>query len=152
MEEIFQAFGVDVKLIIIQIFNFGLLLLALWYFLYTPILSLLENRREKIKKGMRDAEAAEEALQGAKNSKNEIVGEAHKEAEHIVKHAEEHAGHRETVILAEAALRAETLVKNAEKQGEDLKEKMRKEAEADVAKAAILAAEKVLREGELEKQ
>jgi F0F1-type ATP synthase membrane subunit b/b' len=48
MEAIVEAFGIDAHLIIVQIVNFAILMAALGYFLYTPILNLLRDREEKI--------------------------------------------------------------------------------------------------------
>jgi len=59
MEEIAKVFGLDWKLLIIQAVNFGVLLLVLWYFLYKPVLKMLDERRGKIQKGVEDAENAE---------------------------------------------------------------------------------------------
>jgi F0F1-type ATP synthase membrane subunit b/b' len=56
MEEIIHAFGIDQRLIIIQIVNFAILAGALGYFLYTPVLRLLREREEKIAQGLKDAE------------------------------------------------------------------------------------------------
>ncbi|HMA79010.1 MAG TPA: hypothetical protein VKP88_07860, partial [Candidatus Paceibacterota bacterium] len=58
MEQLIQAFGIDTRLIVVQIINFGLLLALLSYFLYRPILNLLEEREAKITQGIKDAEAA----------------------------------------------------------------------------------------------
>lgn len=38
MDQLIQAFGIDAKLITVQIINFGILLAALTYFLYKPVL------------------------------------------------------------------------------------------------------------------
>jgi len=56
MSELFSAFGVNWKLLLIQAVNFGLLLAALTYFLYKPILKIIDERREKVAEGVRTAE------------------------------------------------------------------------------------------------
>lgn len=146
MEEILNAFGIDLKLIIVQMLNFGVLLFALWYFLYTPILRLLSDRQEKIRKGVEDANTAAESLKNAEKITGEMLAAAHTEAGHIVKRAEEHANQKVDEIFAESHKKAEAIVAHAEKVGEDIKEKSKKDAEAEIAKAAILAAEKILAE------
>ena len=50
MEEIIKAFGIDGRLIVIQIVNFTILMSILGYFLYTPILNLLRNVKRKLPK------------------------------------------------------------------------------------------------------
>ena len=42
MEQLFEAFGIDWKLLLAQAINFGVLFLVLSYLLYKPVLSTLE--------------------------------------------------------------------------------------------------------------
>jgi F0F1-type ATP synthase membrane subunit b/b' len=46
MGDLFAAFGINWKLLVIQAVNFGVLLLALWYFLYTPVLTMIDERKK----------------------------------------------------------------------------------------------------------
>ena len=146
MEEIIHAFGIDGRLIVIQIVNFGLLVLVLWYFLYTPILKLLAEREAKIKKGVEDAEKAELALRDAGEEKKKIVSDAHKNAEEISARAKSFADQKSAEIVAAAESKAAVVLQNAEKRSEELKAQAHKESEAEIAKVAILAAEKILNE------
>ena len=54
----FDAFGVDVYKLAFQIINFLLILYLLNRFLFKRVLGLLDERGEKISKGLEDAEAA----------------------------------------------------------------------------------------------
>lgn len=144
MEELLSAFGIDWRLITIQIFNFALLAGLLWYFLYEPVLKLLDARREKVKRGIEDAEAAASARASAEEEKKGILGSAHKEAEAVVARAVAAGDEKRAGILGQAEEESARRIAAAEKAGEQLKEKLRQESEADVAKAAILAAEKIL--------
>jgi len=146
MEEILHAFGIDGRLIVIQILNFGILAFALWYFLYTPVLKLLSDREVKIKEGVENAEKAEKALDEADDKRKEIVSEAHKEAETIAQNANAYADEKLAQKAKEAEAKAETIIKNAETRGEEIKEQIQKDSEAEIAKLAVLAAEKVLKE------
>ena len=145
MEQLITAFGIDVKLILIQILNFGILLGLLGYFLYKPILKVLAEREEKISQGMKDAEAAATAKASANEEKRTILSAAHKDAEEVGSKAKTYADEKAVVIAAEAQTKAESIIKNAEAKGLELKEQARKDSEAEVAKLAILAAEKVLK-------
>lgn len=148
MQEIISAFGIDSKLIVVQIVNFSLLLGLLWYFLYTPLLKLLSDRQEKIQKGVEDAEKAAQSREDASTEKKAVLSEAHKEAEAIDARAKTHADEKAAGIIAEAQDKAVGVVANATAKGEELKVQARKESEAEIAKLAILAAEKVLQEKE----
>ncbi|MCF7815970.1 MAG: F0F1 ATP synthase subunit B [Candidatus Pacebacteria bacterium] len=144
MQEIIHAFGIDWRLIVIQIFNFGLLAGVLWYFLYTPILKILAEREEKIKKGVLDAEAAAVTLNLADEEKNKILTVAHGEATSIVQRASEHAEQKGVSIVAEAHTKAEKLASDARAKAEEIKAQAHKESESEIAQVAILAAEKIL--------
>lgn len=144
MEGILTTFGIDSRLIIIQIFNFVLLAAALWYFLYTPVLNLLKERQEKIAKGVEDAKKAQDSLSQADAERQSIVSAAHKEAEEINARARSHADEKSAEIVALAEQKASSIVVDAEQKGEDAKERARKESEAEIAKLAVLAAEQVL--------
>ncbi len=146
MEQLIEAFGIDVRLIIIQVVNFGLLMAALTYFLYTPVLTMLKNREEKIAKGMADAKAAEAALATAAEEKRAIVAAANKDAENMATRAKEHATEKADALIAEANAKAAQVAKDAALRAEEAKVKAVKESEAEIARLAILAAEKVLKE------
>ncbi|MFT7507773.1 MAG: F-type H+-transporting ATPase subunit b [Acidimicrobiales bacterium] len=146
MEQLITAFGIDVKLIIIQILNFGILLGLLGYFLYKPILAMLATREEKIAQGMKDAEDAAKAKASADEEKKGILSSAHKDAEEVGAKAKTYAEEKAVVIAAEAQTKAESIIKNAEAKSEELKEQARKDSEAEIAKLAILAAGKILQE------
>ncbi len=145
MQEIINAFGIDARLIIIQLFNFGILLGLLWYFLYEPVLKLLDARREKIAQGVTDAEAAAHARAQADTERSEVVRSAHTEAEEIVKRAEAHATERGAALLAETQGKSARMLVEAASKAASIEARARKESEDEVAKLAVLAAEKVLR-------
>ncbi len=146
MEQLIAAFGLDLRLIIIQVVNFGLLMVALTYFLYTPVLKLLREREEKIAQGMKDAARAAEALAEAADEKKGIITAANQEAEAMASRAKTHADEKAAVIMAEANTKAAQVAKDAALRAEEAKTRALKESEAEIAKLAILAAEKVLKE------
>ena len=146
MEKLIEAFGIDIRLIIIQIVNFGLLMVVLSYYLYKPVLKMLKEREEKIAKGIADAKDAEAALATAEIEKKHIVSSANKEAEAVGARAKEHASLKADQIVADAQRKAEQVIKDAGARGSEMKANALKESGAEIAKLAILAAEKVLKE------
>lgn len=146
MEQLIHAFGIDVKLIVIQIINFAVLIVALSYFLYKPVLKILAEREEKIKQGIRDAELAAAAKASADEEKQTILSAAHKDAEAVGVNAKTYADEKADGIVAEAKSKAENVLRDAQAKGEEMKVRAQKESEAEIAKVAVLAAEKVLRQ------
>jgi F-type H+-transporting ATPase subunit b len=146
MEQLIHAFGIDARLILLQVVNFGLLMAVLTYFLYKPVLKVLKEREEKIAKGIEDAKAAEAALASAEEEKKGITSAANKEAEAMTVRAAEHAEGKADQIITDAQKKAEQVIKDAGDRGSEMKAQVLKETEADIAKLAVLAAEKVLKE------
>jgi F-type H+-transporting ATPase subunit b len=146
MEEIINAFGIDWRLIVIQMVNFGLLAAVLWYFLYTPVLNILKEREEKLKQGVLDADAAALARTHADEEKQVILTNAHAEATAIVARASVHAEEKGAQIVTNAEEKAARAIVDAQAKGEEIKALAHKESEAEIAQVAILTAEKVLRD------
>ncbi len=146
MEQLIHAFGIDIRLITIQMINFVVLLGLLSYFLYKPVFNLLAQREETIKKGIADAEEAAQAKALATQEKQEVLTAAQKEAGEITARAEGFGKERTEVMLKEAAEKAAHAIKDAEAKSALLKAQAIKESEAEIARLAILAAEKVLQE------
>lgn len=146
MAELLEAFGINWKLLLVQALNFGVLLLILWKFLYTPVLKLIDERRQKIAEGVQNAEEAEEKLARSETEGKEIVATASREAEKIVASAREHAEEKGSQLMRAAETRAEAVLADAEARAEESKRQALKQSEREIARAAMLAAEKVLRE------
>jgi F-type H+-transporting ATPase subunit b len=144
MEAIIEAFGIDARLIIIQIVNFTILMVALGYFLYKPILKMLKEREDKIAQGMADAEAAAVAKSQAEEEKKEILTAAHASASEVALRAKSQAESTAAEIVTEAQGKAADVLKTAAEKAEQLRAQVQNEAESEIAKTAILAAEKIL--------
>lgn len=146
MEQLIQAFGIDIKLIAVQIINFVVLLAVLSYFLYKPVLKLLNDREEKIKQGIVDAEAAAQARATAMDEKSAILTSAQQEAQEVTARAAAFAKEQETQIVSDAQEKASHVLSDAEAKSAQLKAQALRESEAEIAKLAVLAAQKVLEE------
>ena len=146
MEQLIEAFGIDARLILLQVVNFGLLMVVLSYFLYKPILKVLAERQEKIAQGVKDAEEAGRAKTEATEEKKGIIAAANKEAEAMATRSKEHSIAKGDALVATAQAKAEQIAKDAQLRSAELKAIALKESEAEIAKLAILASEKILRE------
>jgi F-type H+-transporting ATPase subunit b len=146
MGELFAAFGVNWKLLLIQAVNFGILLSALSYFLYKPLLSIIDQRRDTVAEGVRKAQEADRKLADAQVEGQGIVGTAAREAENLVMTARARAEEKGSEIVKSAEARADALLKDAEARAEEAKRQALSESQKEIARAAMLAAEKILRE------
>jgi len=147
MEQLFAAFGVNWKLLLIQMVNFGALLAVLSYFLYKPVMRIIDERREKVAEGVRIAEAATRRLEEAKAEGEELVGAGAREAESLVAGARARADEKGAEILHAAEARAQGVLKDASARAEESKRQALLESQKEIARAAMLAAEKILSAG-----
>lgn len=144
MDQLFAAFGINWKLLLFQGVNFGLLLLGLTYFLYKPVMKMLRERQELIKKGVEDAEAAAEKVKTVERERSSIIQQAEREAEEAVARGIEEGKKERAQIVERAQSQSDSILSDARMQSEELSRKAAQAAEKDIAQAAILAAEKIL--------
>ncbi len=146
MEQIIEVFGIDWRILAIQILNFGILLGVLWYFLYKPITNLIENRRAQIIQGVADAERAAAALKDADAKKADILAAAALDAQALIAQARETAKSKETEIMREAQEKGERILAEATLKGEEVQREALVKSKEQIAQLIVLGAEKTLRE------
>lgn len=146
MQQLLKAFGIDWHLLVAQAINFTIVLVALWYFLYKPILAMLARRQELIAKGVADALQAGEKLTHADSEATKRVVDAEHEAERVVASARESALLEKSRLLKEAEAQAVAVAVDAQARADEVAARARRESERDVARLSVLAAEKILQE------
>lgn len=146
MEAILTTFGIDWRLLLINAINFGLLLLGLWYFLYGPVLRMLEERRQKVAQGVQEAQRAHEELQNIEASRAQLLGEAGREADHLVSQARALAVQKERELIGEGEAAAQRIVQQAQAQAQEEKKQAILESKEEVAKMIVLGVEKMLKD------
>lgn len=144
MDGLLATFGISWKLLLAQSFNFALVLIVLWKFLYTPVLKMIDERRTVIAKGVMDAEAAAEKLARADGEGQQIITKASQAAESMYATARTRAEEKSAGILAEAARRADAGIQEARLRAFAEAKEIRAASEKEIARAAVLAAEKLL--------
>lgn len=130
---------------VIQIVNFGVLLVALRYFVYGPVMDMLEKRRKAIEKGVKDAEHAAEKLKAADGEGKAIVTQATRDADDIIARSKSRAEEVGQTIARNVEEKAASALKDAEMRAKEIKEQALQESKAEIAQAAMLVAEKLLR-------
>ncbi len=143
MSAVLTTFGIDWHLLLINAINFGLLMLALWYFLYEPVMRILEDRREKVAQGVRDAQAAAHKLKEIEESRVQTLVEAGKEADALVAGARAAGAAKEREMLSKGEATAATVLRDAEAQAAELKARSIEESKQEVAKLIVLGMEKI---------
>jgi len=142
MTEVLAAFGIDWRLLAINMVNFGLLLLALWYFLYGPLMRILDERRRTVQKGVEDARAAVREREAIEHSRQGILAEAGKEADVLLSEAREAAVTKERELRARGEAQAQAALEEAGREAQELKRQALEESKREVAQLIVLGIEK----------
>ncbi len=123
MSELIHQLGIDWKLLLTQGVNFFILLVALTFLIYKPLVKTLEARRKKIESGILGAEEAEKRLHQIEILKKEKVGEAEKKAAGIISEAEKQGHHKITEAVKIAEIKANEVLLEAAQIAENKKQK-----------------------------
>lgn len=142
MESILHTFGIDWRLLLVNALNFGLLLAALSYFLYKPILKMLEERRAHIAAGVAASNEAKERLAKVEETRQETLQAAAREADELLSAARLAGSAREAELAAAGERRATAALAEAELRAKELKERALQESKEEVAKLIVLGIEK----------
>ncbi len=145
MQQLLDAFGINGSLLLAQAVNFGILLVVLWYFLYKPVMKTLSDRQQKVAQGVLDAERAAQKLAGADAEASKLVGSAEAEATNIVTSARNTGKEERDRIVKEAEARSSAIAADANARAKETSAKALRESEKEVARLAMLAAEKIMR-------
>lgn len=143
--ELFNALGLDLRILLAQLINFAVLVFVLYRFGYKPILSFLDERRTKIEKGIKNAKKAEENLEDIAKKEKEVLAQARKEAQEIISLAKDTAEKSKTEIMAKAQEESQKLAEAAKLKIEEEKNRIIREIKSEVAELVSLAVERVVR-------
>jgi len=145
MGAFFDAFSVDLWKLGFQVINFLLLLYLLNRFLFKPVLARLDERSEKIAKGLEDAEVAARDRELARAEREAAVSEARKEAADMLARANKIADDTRKEILDQARSEAEKISTRAREEIIAEKDRAMAEIRGQVAELALAAAGKLVR-------
>lgn len=144
--ELLNNLGINAKLLIAQIVNFLILLFVLYKFAYGPVLKLLDERTNKIERGLKDAENAQKKLAEISGKEKEILIKAKKQAQEIVAKAEEIAIKNKEEIIVSAKEQSEKILADSAKKIETEKVLMFQEVKKQVAELVVAATGKIIDE------
>ena len=144
MDSIINTFHIDLKIIIAQIFNFGIVFVVLYIYALKPLNKLMKERSEKIEKGINDAKSNAEILNNTKVEYQELITKARKEADKIFQEGKKEAETKKTLMLEKAKEEVAVMIANGKKNFENEKIKMVAQATEEIVSLSVKIAEKIL--------
>lgn len=144
--------GINLKIFLAQLLNFAIVVVVMWKFAYKPIVKLLEERQEKIERGVKQAQDVEKRVIELESEHKEVIATAKSEAAKILDEARLSAEDRKKELLATAKEEVKGVVAQGKVQLEAQKIQMIQEAREEIATIAVEAARKILADGVDEKK
>jgi len=138
-----EKLGINVGFLLAQIVNFGIVV-AVFVMAWKPLVRVLEARREKIAKGLEDAQAAEQKLANAEREAQKLLDQRRAEANKLVEEARGRGEEQAKAIVEEANRRAEEIRAKAQSDAVEQRNSLLSDVRSQVASIAIAAAERVI--------
>lgn len=130
--------------ILFQIVNFSIVLGALWYLLYKPVLKIFAERAKRIEEGQKAATKALEQQAKIDELKAKTTQEMKKEAAKVLQQAAKEAEEQKAVILEEAKKQAVAEVERLRRDWEEEQSQRIQQINHKLVDAVIAASEKVI--------
>jgi F-type H+-transporting ATPase subunit b len=138
--------GINLGYLVSQIVNFTLLAVLLYFVAYKPILRMLDERSDRIKKGLEDAEAASRRAAEIEQGFEQRMAEARKDGQEIIAQATQRSERQRHEILDEARAQARAEIEKAKEEIARERESAMAELRQQVADLSLTISEKVIGE------
>jgi F-type H+-transporting ATPase subunit b len=139
-----EALGINLGYLISQIVNFTLLAVLLYFVAYKPVLRMLDERSERIKKGLEDAEAASRQAAQMEQEFERRLAEARRQGQEIVAQATRMSEKTRQELLAQAREEANTQIEKAKEEIARERELAISELRQQVADLSLTISKKVI--------
>jgi F-type H+-transporting ATPase subunit b len=138
-----ETFGLNLPHFLAQAFSFAIVAFLLHRFAYKPILTALEDRRQRIAEGLANAEKIKAQLAQAEEEHRKIVMEAGAQANRIMEEARAAAEKELAKRSQEAIATATQIIAKAKESNEAEFARMRAELRKEIGRLVIETTSKV---------
>ena len=137
VELIARTFGVAWPHLIAQTISFTLVCALLYWLAYRPILRMLEERRQQIADGLANAAQVQRELAKTESLRQEVLVQAHADAQAIVRDARAAAAHLHAQQVQRSAAEAQDILARAHDGTLRERERMLGELRRDVGRLVV---------------
>src|SRR6185295_3293460 len=138
-----EKFGLDVPHFIAQCISFGIVAFALYKFAYKPILTLLEERRQRIAEGLNNADKIKKELANAQVKAQEIFDQANAQGNKFIEEARQSAAKVLEQETQKAIATANDIITKARQASEAELARMKTELRREVGRLVVATTAKV---------
>jgi F-type H+-transporting ATPase subunit b len=142
--ELIDKLGINLGMFIAQLINFTILIVVLSVFVYRPILRLLDDRRERVRKSMEDAKAIEHQKRELDEFRTEQMRKVDLETGKFLENAKHQAETMKKEILQSAEKEAAGILQKAKEQMDGERTRMVSDLQSTLASAVVKLSQKVI--------
>ena len=142
--EILGTLGINARDFIWHTINFIVLIAILSYFLYRPIVTMLDERARRIQESLDAAERARADVAQADREREELLASTRREIQEMMTTAQQVAERIQSDARTTAQQEAQRIVETARQEAEAERAQAMAELRREVASLAVLAAERVI--------
>jgi F-type H+-transporting ATPase subunit b len=142
--DILARFGIEGKLLLVQLINFAILLAIIWKFILPRVTKLMREREQKVSDSLKQAERARREIEELEAKQAKEREAARIEGERILSEAKEAAHQSKEEIMEEARREAGALRDRAEEALAQERETLRTELRAELAGLTVETTRKIL--------
>ena len=143
--EVLGTLGIDWKLFIAQLINFGIVLFIFWKWVVKPLGSTLTKRQERIEEGLKNADRMIGEKKKFEEWKTSEMKKVRNEADHILRTTTDTANQIKQETIVDAQKQATKMMEQAKASMESEKNQTMKEIKQEISTLVVAASEKILR-------
>jgi F-type H+-transporting ATPase subunit b len=140
--EVLGTLGVNWKLFLAQLVNFGLVLFVFWRFVAKPLGKILTDRQIRIDSGLKNADYMEAEKKKFEDWKQAEMKKVRTEADRVLRMTNDTANKIKQDTIVDAQKQATTILNQAKASIESEKVQTLKEIKQEVATLVVAASEK----------
>lgn len=144
--ELFNALGVNIKILVAQFLNFAVLVFILYKFGYKPILKIIDERQKKIEEGINNTHKTREKLEEIALEKKEVIQAARAEAQLIIEKARVQAENKQKEMISRAKEEIGQVINQEKAKIRQEKAESLKQIRQEISSLVLIALDKVLGE------
>lgn len=144
MESLFSELGINWKLLVTQIVNFGILVGILRWLLYKPLLDLLEKRRKKLEEDETRSKAIEAKFETAKAEEELMLKDARQKGQKLLLDAENSAKSLRDTLVRQAQSEAQSVITAGKRALDEDRVKLHQEIRKEIGSVVAVAIEQSL--------
>ena len=144
MGDLFTELGINTGVLITQVVTFIILLVVLRFVAYKPLMRMLDERSQKVKESMEQAEAVKEQSANAEEEVKKQLAEASREGQDRIARAVKAGEEVKQKAQEDARQEAETLLNRARSEIQQERDEAISSVRREFADLTIMAAGKVI--------